>query len=377
MTGVQTCALPISSDFILDCARYWVTQYHIDGIHLYASETALEVLSKDPLLSDTKLITTYWNGERGTYKHMANYNNGFTQTVRQFLKGDENQLRQFAYVTRSNPDNSANINYVTNHNGFTMMDLVSFDRKHNENNGENNRDGENFNHSWNCGVEGKSRKKRIIELRQRQIKNAFTMLLTSAGTPLILAGDEFENSQGGNNNPYCIDGETSWLNWKSSNEACDIEEFVTKLIQFRKDNKILHMTKQLLAADPVSCGYPDVSYHGTNAWYQVMENYNRHIGILYCSKYAAFDMLQEKDRFELIYVGFNLHWEWHDLALPKLAEGSKWTVEFSTGTEKIDVVENKLVKIPPRTTIVLKTNTLNLKEKIVHKKKRTAKKKNL
>ena len=137
------------------------------------------------------------------------------------------------------------------------------------------------------------------------------------------------------------------------------------------------MTKQLLAADPVSCGYPDVSYHGTNAWYQVMENYNRHIGILYCSKYAAFDMLQEKDRFELIYVGFNLHWEWHDLALPKLAERNKWTVEFSTGTEKIDVVENKLVKIPPRTTVVLKTNTLNLKEKIVYKKKRTAKKKNL
>ncbi len=364
-----------SSNFILDCVRYWVTQYHIDGIHLYASNATLELLSKDPILADTKLITTYWNGERGLYKHMANYNNGFTQTVRQFLKGDENQLKQFAYVTRSNPDNSANINYVTNHNGFTMMDLVSFDRKHNENNGENNRDGENFNHSWNCGVEGKSRKKRIIELRQRQIKNAFTMLLTSAGTPLILAGDEFENSQGGNNNPYCIDGETSWLNWKSSNEACDIQKFVTRLIQFRKDNKILHMKKQLLAADPISCGYPDVSYHGTNAWYQVMENYNRHIGILYCSKYAVSDCIQENNNFELIYVGFNSHWEWHDLALPKLAEGNKWSVEFNTGTEKIEVIENKLVKIPPRTTVILKTNTLSLKEKGTSKKKKMDKKK--
>lgn len=384
--------------FILDCVRYWVTQYHIDGIHLYASCTALELLSNDPLLADIKIITTYWNGERGCYKHMANYNNGFMETVRKFLKGDENQLGQFAYIARSNPDNSANINYVANHNGFTMMDLVSFDRKHNENNGENNRDGENFNYSWNCGVEGKTRKKRIIELRQRQIKNAFVMLLTSAGTPLILAGDEFENSQSGNNNPYCIDGETSWLNWKSSNEAKDIEKFVTELIQFRKNNKILHMKKQLLAADPISCGYPDISYHGTNAWYQVMENYNRHMGILYCSKYVNLNVFQKENNFEkedgfeqkmpveknnniekkaafeLIYVGFNLHWEWHDLALPKLPEGGKWNVEFNTGTEKIEVVENKLIKIPPRTTVVLKTNSLYLKEKEAVRKNKPAKK---
>jgi len=364
-----------SPDFILDCVRYWVTEYHLDGVHLYGPQAALTLLAEDPVLADTKILTVYWHGERGCYKHMANYNNGFAETVRRFLKGDENQLQQFAYVTRSNPENSANINYVTNHNGFTMMDLVSFDRKHNENNGENNQDGENFNNSWNCGVEGKSRKKRIIELRQRQIKNAFTMLLTSAATPLILAGDEFENSQGGNNNPYCIDGETTWLNWKASDEACEIEKYVTRLIQFRKAHKILHMEKQLLASDPVSCGYPDVSYHGTNAWYQVMESYKRHIGILYCSKYADENNSIEKNSFELIYVGFNAHWEWHDLALPKLSGSAKWDIAFNTGTEKIDVIENRMVKIPPRTTVILKADILNIKEKTVRRGKKAAGKK--
>lgn len=353
-----------SPAMILDCMRYWVTQYHIDGIHFYGPEAALEAAAADPLLSETKIITVYWNGERGSRKHMANYNTGFQRTARRFLKGDENQLKDFVKVVRENPNQSANLNYITNHNGFTLLDLVSYDRKHNEANGENNCDGEDFNDSWNCGIEGKSRSKKIVALRQRQIKNAFMLLLLAQGTPLILAGDEFENSQGGNNNPYCIDGETTWLNWKKAEPASEMQIFVRELIAFRQENKILHMRKPLMASDSFSCGFPDVSYHGGNAWYHVMENYNRHIGILYCSYYAQ-DALPEcrenqkndTQRFELIYIAYNMHWEPHELALPKLPEGAAWTVCCCSAApaEAVRLLNDRMVQLAPRTVAVLKS----------------------
>lgn len=364
-------------DMVLDCLRYWVTEYHIDGVHLYGSTVSLEMAAADPVLSGTKIITVYWNGNRGELKHMGNYNDGFSKVARCFLKGDENQLGDFVRVSRENPLSGANINYITNHNGFTMVDLVSYERKHNEANGENNKDGENFNHSWNCGVEGKSRKKKIVRLRQRQIKNAFMMLLLSAGTPLILAGDEFENSQSGNNNPYCIDGETTWLNWKNADSAKDMLEFLKELIAFRKKYKILHMPNQLMASDPVSCGYPDISYHGSKAWYQAMENYNRHIGIMYCTKYDGTKYGGAKSGntscraecgdggYELIYVAYNMHWEAHELALPKLTGVGVWTVKMCSGDKNEDVVlkDDKTVEIAPRTTAVLVSKLTNSEKK--------------
>lgn len=338
-------------DMILDCARFWVREYHIDGIHFYGSQTALDMLADDPVLSSTKIITVYWDKHRNGARNMASYNNDYANVARRFLKGDENQLERYIGISRKNPYNSAVINYITNHNGFTMMDLVSYDRKHNEHNGENNQDGENYNYSWNCGIEGKSRKKKIIELRQQQMKNAFMMMFFSAGTPLILAGDEFCNSQGGNNNPYCIDGETTWLNWKKSDEACDMEKFVKRIIRYRQCHKILHMEKQLLASDSRSCGYPDVSYHGSNAWYQVMENYNRHIGIMFCTDY---DGLEHDEGYELIYAGFNMHFDEHQLALPKLPEGAEWEQRMSSGSEQLVIEDERYIHIPPRTTVVLR-----------------------
>ncbi len=335
---------PVS--MIIDCMKYWVINYHIDGIHLYASNAVLETAQSDALLSKTKLFTVYWNGNVHSFKNMANYNNGYMNTARKFLKGEENQLGDFVNITRNNPVNAGSINYITNNNGFTMYDLVSYDRKHNEANGENNSDGENFNYSYNCGAEGRTRKRKIVELRQRQIKNAFMILMLSQGTPLILAGDEFENTQGGNNNPYCIDSETSWLNWKKSDNAKEIYNFLRKLISFRKENKILHMEKKLIASDQLVCGYPDVSYHGENAWYNAMENYNRHIGIMYCSKYAGQD--------NLIYVAYNMHWERHQLALPKIPENTSWKVCLCSGDAKEDIqIKDKIVRLEPRTIAVL------------------------
>lgn len=356
------------SYMIEDCLRYWVMNYHVDGFHIYCDECRLSEVADDPVLGSTKIITVYWNGASGNAaadssgnmpklpkksKHMASYNTGFDEVSKRLLKGDENQLQAFARLLRANPKAAANINYVTNHNGFTMMDLVSYDRKHNEANGEGNRDGESFNHSWNCGVEGPSRKKKINDLRTRQIKNAFAMLFCAQGTPLILAGDEFGNSQSGNNNPYCIDNETTWLEWKDTMQAHAITDFLESLIAFRKKHKIIHMASELTAADALSCGYPDISYHGDNAWYSRMESYDRHIGVMYCSKYV-----KDAPADEVIYVAYNLHWEPHHLALPDLPENNGWKIAlttgaFSTGTADEPKIDNRQIIAPPRSVTIL------------------------
>lgn len=347
-----------NTNMINDCIRFWVMEYHIDGVHIYCQANRFHIVAEDALLSKTKIFTTFWDGEArlDAYKNIANYNDGFSTIAKRFLKGDEDQLSAFINALRSNPTQSANINYITNHNGFTMFDLVSYERKHNEANGEGNRDGEKYNHSWNCGVEGKTRSKKIMELRQRQIKNAFMLLLLGQGTPLIMSGDEAENSQGGNNNPYCLDNETSWVNWSNTENAKELFEFVKKLISFRKEHGILHMPSQLYMADFLSCGYPDISYHGNNAWYSVLENYNRHIGIMYCSKYA------NNSDDDLIYVAYNMHWESHELALPKIADGCQWTVILDSTKEQkeFEISNNKIAKIEPRSVVVLIGKTKNI-----------------
>lgn len=341
-------------DFILDCVKYWVMEYHIDGVHYYGSVEGLKAIAADHLLSKTKIITVYWDGEAKGFKHMANCNSGCANTLRKFLKGDENQLAAYASVARDNPANAANINYITNHDGFTLADLVGYDRKHNEANGENNKDGENFNNSWNCGIEGATRLKKVVQLRQKQIKNAFAMLLLSAGTPLILAGDEFGNSQSGNNNPYCVDSELSWVNWKKNAEANMIRDYVKSLIAYRRDNSILHKSVQLMASASYSGGFPDISYHGTSAWYQPFESYERHMGIMYCTK-CSNDKYEE---YKLIYVAYNMHWEEHELALPTVNGNEDFKLVLCSAQKPEDVVltQARTVRMTPRTVALLECN---------------------
>ena len=345
-------------DFILDCLHYWVTEYHIDGIHLFAGEAALNAAARDALLAKTKLITVFWNGEKKQYKNMANYNAGFMNVARKFLKGDENQLGDFVNVSRYNPVQSANINYITSHDGFTLFDLVSYDRKHNEANGEGNADGENFNNSWNCGTEGPSKKKKIQHLRLRQMKNALMLVLLSQGTPLLLAGDECCNSQAGNNNPYCVDSELSWVSWNSRGMAAEMTAFVKQLIAFRKQYKILHMPKQLLSYDSLSCGYPDISCHGSSAWYNTMESYNRHIGMMYYGRYAYIEDLCQQgnaDADTFLYIAYNMHWEEHELALPIGYNECDWQVALCSGDKGSAVLgkDGKTVHVKPRCIAVL------------------------
>lgn len=310
-------------NLIRDCVRYWALEYHVDGFHMLCQEEVLRSLSEDPLLTRLKIFAPYWNslGKRYKTRHLANYNEGFLNVSRKFLKGDENMLGAFVEAVKQNDSNVANVNFVAYNNGFTLMDLVSYDRKHNEINGENNRDGEDFNNSWNCGVEGPTRKKKILSLRIQQIKNALLMVMLSQGVPMIMAGDEFGNTQDGNNNPYCQDNEISYVNWKNTAYSREILDFTKALIAFRKQHGVFRRSEPLRDMDYHACGYPDVSYHGENAWMADFENYVRNVGILYCGEYAADDF---------IYVAYNMHWEEHVMALPKLPDGYGWKCVFDT-----------------------------------------------
>lgn len=334
-------------NLIRDCVRYWALEYHIDGMHLICSEDALKSICDDPLLSKLKIFTPYWENKtlRFGYRHLANYNNGFMDAARKFLKGDENSLGAFIDAVKCNSDKVANVNYVANNNGFTLMDLVSYDRKHNEVNGENNRDGEDFNNSWNCGAEGVTRKKKILDLRIKQIKNALIMLMLSQGVPLIMAGDEFCNTQEGNNNPYCQDNEISYINWKNTAYSRDILEFTKYLIAFRKQHGVFKNDKPLRDMDYLACGYPDISYHGENAWMANFENYYRNIGVMYYGDYGNDDS---------IYIAYNMHWEEHTMALPTLKEGYEWFIDSYTSKNGKDCsIENRKIRVSERMIVVL------------------------
>ena len=349
----------ISGLMVTDCLRNYVMEYHVDGFHVRGVQGICNLMATDPLFADTKLLNIYFPveeiyGKKNLPKKrmVAECNDGFMIDVRRFLKGDEESLKAFAERMRRNPKGSGLINYIASHDGFTLCDLVSYEERHNEDNGEQNRDGRVQNYSWNCGEEGKSRKKKILELRNRQMKNAWCMLLLSAGTPMILAGDEFCNSQLGNNNPYCLDNEISWLDWKGYKSGnSEMFRFVKDLIAFRKKHKILHMGQELSMTDSLSCGFPGISYHSSSAWYGELDGQNRKIGVMYCGKYA--------DEDELIYIAYNMHWMEHTFALPALPGGYRWNVALDTSEGILEedkwrlLPDSRQVQVSSRTVIVL------------------------
>ena len=348
-----------SPRYITECLQYWVQEYHVDGFHVRGVQGICNLMATDPLFADTKLLNIYFPveeiyGKKNLPKKrmVAECNDGFMIDVRRFLKGDEESLKAFAERMRRNPKGSGLINYIASHDGFTLCDLVSYEERHNEDNGEQNRDGRVQNYSWNCGEEGKSRKKKILELRNRQMKNAWCMLLLSAGTPMILAGDEFCNSQLGNNNPYCLDNEISWLDWKVYKSGnSEMFRFVKDLIAFRKKHKILHMGQELSMTDSLSCAFPGISYHSSSAWYGELDGQNRKIGVMYCGKYA--------DEDELIYIAYNMHWMEHTFALPALPGGYRWNVALDTSEGILEedkwrlLPDSRQVQVSSRTVIVL------------------------
>lgn len=319
--------------YVLDAVRFWAREYHVDGVRLVGCGP-LKLLGEDPYLSRLKLFAENWEGvSPGKCRHLAEYNDGFLIDMRRFLKGDEGQLDQAAFRCRRNPANVGAVNYMACTNGFTMMDMVSYDVKHNEENGEEGRDGTDYNQSWNCGTEGPSRKKKIVRLRKKQLRNAMLMLFLSQGTPLIMEGDEFGRTKKGNNNSYCQDNEISWVNWGLKDSNSDLYEFAAYVIGFRREHPVFHMEKEPALLDYKSVGLPDVSYHGEKTWCPQFENFRRQLGILYCGKYGKRADGSEDNYF---YVAYNMHWEPHEFALPNLPRELCWQVAFDTDAEAVN-----------------------------------------
>ena len=348
-------------EFVLETVRFWVREYHVDGIHLTGYAPTV-LLAKDPYLADTKLWALSWEAEKpaaGEKKHLGEYNDGFLIDMRRALKGDEEQMSSLIYRNRRNPAETGVLNFMAGNNGFTMMDMVSYDQKHNEANGENNRDGSDYNYSWNCGAEGHVRKKKIQELRSRQLRNAMLLLFLSQGTPVLLAGDEFGNSQNGNNNAYCQDNEISWLNWNLNKWDQALLDFVKHVIAFRKAHPVFHMKQEPRVMDYLACGHPDISYHGVNAWQPEFENFRRQIGILYCGAYAKKPNGENDDFF---FVIFNMHWEPHSFALPNLPKNLVWSLAFDTSDsaaggyyeegQEHQILNQKNYMVPSRSVLV-------------------------
>lgn len=352
-----------NQSLIADCLHFWQKYYQVDGFKVNKEWIPDKLLATDPILNQAKLFTTDWNidsyypdGRVPKRKHLADYNDNFMVVARKFLKGDEEQVLSFSNAFRNNPEGKAIVNFISNTNSMTLMDMVSYDVKHNEENGEYNQDGTDYNFSWNCGAEGKTRKKSVLELRKKQIRNALILLYFSQGVPLLVAGDEFGNSQNGNNNPYCLDNKTTWLNWNDRKKNNWIFEYTKRCITFRKQHRILHREEQLKGMDYISCGCPDLSFHGLRTWYPDYTNYSRMLGILLCGRYVKISRTEfDKD----IYIAYNFHWEEHEFSLPNPSKGKQWSVVVNTEHEFEDelkdgyrIVKEKVFRIPARTVIV-------------------------
>ena len=322
-----------NESIIIDALRFWRCTYHVDGFHIKGARIPIRQIVKEPLFTDVKIwyewFDTYdlYGGKEVQTRNLATYNNTFLYASRRFLKSDDNTVGDFFKAMISNGRENAVVNYICDYEGFRLADLVSYEHKHNEENGENNKDGTDNNLSWNCGIEGRTRKHSILELRKKQIKNILTMLFMSQGVPMIFSGDEFASSQAGNNNPYCQDNETGWVDWKALDKNRDIFDYVMFLSKLRFSHDMLHNAMPFKLMDYISCGYPDISCHGKEAWRPDLSGYSHVLGMLYCGLY------EKSDNKPFIYVCYNMHWQKAEFALPKLPDGLKWTVLADTESD--------------------------------------------
>ncbi|MFN5514551.1 MAG: glycogen debranching protein GlgX [Cyanobacteriota bacterium] len=348
------CNNPIVRGMVLDCLRYWAAEYHIDGFRFdlaailgrdpwgapLANPPLLESLAFDPILAKCKLIAEAWDagglyqvGSFPAFGRWAEWNGKYRDSLRKFLKGD-GSVGDVAQRLQGSPDLYAasgrapatSINFITCHDGFTLMDLVSYNGKHNEANGENNNDGSNDNDSWNCGWEGPTDDPAIQSLRRRQIKNALALLLVSQGVPMILMGDEVGRTQQGNNNTYCHDNELNWLDWTLAEREQDLLKFCQDCVAFRHAHPVLRNPYHFQNRDYVGSGYPDISWHGVKAWNADWSS-GHVLAFLLCGAHAKGGTVRD----DFIYVAMNLHWQAHWFELPQLPSEQGWFVFANTG----------------------------------------------
>lgn len=378
--NVMNCNHPVVRNFIIDCLRHWAIEYRVDGFRFdlasilgrdqngapMANPPILESLAFDPVLGKMKLIAEAWDagglyqvGSFPSWNRWAEWNGRYRDDMRSFLKGDDGMAgNAITRITGSrdlySPESrghKASVNFLTCHDGFTLYDLYSYNEKHNEKNGWNNTDGDNNGHSWNCGAEGETDDPNVNGLRRRLIKNAFAALLCSRGPAMFFAGDEFCNTQFGNNNAYCQDNIISWLDWGRLEEFKEIHDFVRHMIQFRKEHPILRkMTK------PSSCQFPEISVHNGTPFNASTDYKTKLIGIMYAGRN------EEDTEDDIVFYCMNAYWEPLVMQLPVLPNGKHWHVDTNTNAEYFDGEDFKektellgvnTIRVPARTTIIL------------------------
>lgn len=378
--NVMNCNHPVVRSFIIDCLRHWAIEYRVDGFRFdlasilgrdqngapMANPPILESLAFDPVLGKMKLIAEAWDagglyqvGSFPSWNRWAEWNGRYRDDMRSFLKGDDGMAgNAITRITGSrdlySPESrghKASVNFMTCHDGFTLYDLYSYNEKHNEKNGWNNTDGDNNGHSWNCGAEGETDDPNVNGLRRSLIKNAFAALLCSRGPAMFFAGDEFCNTQFGNNNAYCQDNIISWLDWSRLEEFKEIHDFVRHMIQFRKEHPILRkMTK------PSSCQFPEISVHNGTPFNASTDYKTKLIGIMYAGRN------EEDTEDDIVFYCMNAYWEPLVMQLPVLPNGKHWHVDTNTNAEyfdgedftaKTELLGVNTIRVPARTTIIL------------------------
>ena len=352
------CNHPVVQQMILDSLRYWTVTYHIDGFRFDLASILgrnqdgtpmnnpplLQNLAFDPILADVKLIAEAWDAgglyQVGTFPawhRWAEWNGKYRDDMRNFLKGDLSLIETAAKRIAGSTDiydpesrgNTASVNFLNCHDGFTLWDMYTYSRKHNKANGWNDTDGSDDNRSWNCGAEGETGNPKIVALRKKLAKNAMAVLLMSRGIPMFLAGDEFLNTQFGNNNAYCQDNEIAWLDWNDMEKNADIFRYFKQMIKFRRQHKVLRYEDHLRHCDYRGLGYPDFSWHGVKAWQPECGYNNLTAAFMLNGQYAQTDGVAD----DFIYVAMNMHWEMHGFELPQLPQGMEWRVFANTGVE--------------------------------------------
>ncbi len=359
---------PHALQLITDSLRYWVTEMHVDGFRFDLAATLarqfqevdklsafFDIVEQDPVISRVKLIAEPWDLGSGGYQvggfpsSWSEWNGRYRDCVRDFWRSQPSTLPEFASRLMGSSDlyqmngrrPVASVNFITAHDGFTMNDLVSYNEKHNDANGEGNRDGESNNRSWNCGVEGPTTIKDVNDLRQQQMRNMFATLLCSQGIPMICGGDEVARTQQGNNNAYCQDNAISWTNWDLDDSQKDLLEFVSKLIHLRLEHPVLHRRRFFTGREP---GDPDdkipqVEWMDHTGSIMDMEDWsNTHA-------FSVMIYLNGSDIPEADWYGnqmvdnnfiliFNAHYEPIMFTLPDERYGKKWRLVVDTHNPK-------------------------------------------
>lgn len=355
---------PRALQVITDSLRYWVTEMHVDGFRFDLAATLarqfhdvdklsafFDIVEQDPVISQVKLIAEPWDIGSGGYQvggfpsSWSEWNGRYRDCVRDFWRSQPSTLPEFASRLMGSSDlyqmngrrPVASVNFITAHDGFTMNDLVSYNNKHNEANGEGNRDGESNNRSWNCGVEGPTNIRDVNELRQRQMRNMFATLLVSQGIPMICGGDEVMRTQGGNNNAYCQDNEISWTNWDLDDSQQEMLAFVSKMIHLRLNHPVLHRRRFFsgrVPGDPVDKIPQAEWFDHTGSIMDMADWQNTHA-------FSVMIYLNGSDIPEVDWYGnqmvdndfiliFNAHYEPIQFTLPDERYGKKWKLVVDT-----------------------------------------------